>query len=177
MRNRFFSFWVEFDLDVLFFVRFTSIFGNVYDAFKFVLYRFIFYKVYLRIVMNPYVFEFSKPPWRKFSRVQDYVLLLKLMARSGHTVVYWSWQLRLLADEASGDDLCLVPLLVFQKRCQIFTVYTESFEQTCINFIHLNYITTSFVCRVGASYLTECSLSFFFVPVTCNCCKLTKIYL
>lgn len=91
-------------------------------------------------------------------------LLLKHMAHLGHIVVYWSWQLELLADEAPGDDRglpSLPPLLLFQKINQIFKsqkrlMYTESVEQTCINFIHLNYITTSFVCRIGASYLTEC---------------------
>lgn len=91
-------------------------------------------------------------------------LLLKHMAHLGHIVVYWSWQLELLADEATGDDRglpSLPPLLLFQKINQIFKsqkrlMYTESVEQTCINFIHLNYITTSFVCRIGASYLTEC---------------------
>lgn len=60
-----------------FFGRFTFVFGNVNDAFGFVLYRFIFCKVSLRIVMNPYVFEFSEPPWRKFSRVQDFVFAAK----------------------------------------------------------------------------------------------------
>lgn len=56
---------------------FTYIFGNVYDAFKFVMYMFVLYKDYLRIVINPYVFEFSKPPWSRFSEVQDYVFAAK----------------------------------------------------------------------------------------------------
>ncbi len=140
-------------LGCVFFVRFTSISGNVYDAFELVLYRFIiFCKVSLRIVMNPYVFEFSKHLGGSSPGFRTMFLLLYVVC-SGHTVVYWSWQLRLWTDEASGDERGLVPLpplLVFQKRCQIFTMYTESFEQTCINLIHFNDITTSFVCRVGA---------------------------
>jgi len=95
-------------------------------------------------------------------------LLLKHMVHLGHIVVYWSWQLDLLAGEATGDDCGLPSTPPFsenksdlQNGSQKKLMYTESFEQTCINFIHLNYITTSFVCRIGVSYLTR--VLFFFV--------------
>ncbi len=87
--KRFILFWVELDLDAWFVERFTSVFGNVHDAFEFVLYRF----VYFLYRLWTHMYEFSKAAWRKFSRVQDYVCAAKLVARSGHTVVYWSWQL------------------------------------------------------------------------------------
>lgn len=41
--KRFILFWVELDLDAWFFERFTSVFGNVHDAFEFVLYRFVYF--------------------------------------------------------------------------------------------------------------------------------------
>lgn len=56
-------------------------------------------------------------------------LLLEHMAHLGHIVVYWSWQLELLADEATGDDCglpSLPPLPPFSEKNQIFKLESKN---------------------------------------------------